>query len=72
MKAMRQSFDGLLSGNASVNPHLYNWNFVYMVYCDGGGYAGTRGKVPLPSQGGGNQAIYLDGVNVFNAVFDGE
>ncbi|GJP53512.1 hypothetical protein CLOM_g12673 [Closterium sp. NIES-68] len=41
------SFEGMLSPNKSSNPSFHNWNLARLVYCDGGGYAGTRGRVNL-------------------------
>ncbi|GJP35231.1 hypothetical protein CLOM_g19739 [Closterium sp. NIES-68] len=59
-------FSGMLSGSEAVNPGLFNWNLAMPIYCDGGGYAGTAGRVQLP--GKGNNSIYLDGYNVTRAI----
>lgn len=32
--------NGFLSDNSTVNPHFYNWNIVYVMYCDGASFAG--------------------------------
>ncbi|CAI5490251.1 unnamed protein product [Closterium sp. Naga37s-1] len=42
---LRPPFEGILSGSAQQNPALYQWNLVRLIYCDGGGYAGTRGAL---------------------------
>ena len=34
-----ESLDGFLSDNKSVNPDFYNWNIVYMMYCDGASFS---------------------------------
>ena len=34
--------DGKFSDDDTVNPDLYNWNVVYLGYCDGGSFAGDR------------------------------
>ena len=31
-----------LSSNEDVNPDFYNWNAVFLVYCDGGVFSGDR------------------------------
>lgn len=31
---------GFLSDNATVNPDFYNWNVGFLMYCDGGSFAG--------------------------------
>ena len=35
-------FHGFLSDNATVNPDFYNWNMVFLMYCDGSSFAGNR------------------------------
>ena len=35
------SIGGFLSDNSTVNPDFYNWNIVYLMYCDGGSFAGS-------------------------------
>lgn len=32
---------GFLSDDPKVNPHFYNWNTVYVKYCDGASFAGN-------------------------------
>jgi len=36
---------GYLSNDPSVNPQMYNWNKVYLKYCDGGSFAGNNATV---------------------------
>lgn len=31
---------GFLSSDPTVNPDFYNWNAVFLMYCDGGSFAG--------------------------------
>ncbi|CAI5481826.1 unnamed protein product [Closterium sp. Yama58-4] len=61
---MKPGYDAILSANASANPAVHEWNLVRVLYCDGGGYAGTKGRTKLPD----GTSIYLDGWNVFRAV----
>ncbi|CAN6462280.1 unnamed protein product [Victoria cruziana] len=35
-----ESFNGILSNDASLNPDFYNWNRVKLRYCDGASFAG--------------------------------
>ena len=35
-------FDGFLSDDPEVNPDFHNWNMIYVIYCDGGSFAGDR------------------------------
>ena len=36
-----RTFGGLLSANETVNPDFYNWNMVYVIYCDGASFLGN-------------------------------
>ena len=35
------TFSGFLSRNPEVNPDFYNWNVVFIKYCDGASFAGN-------------------------------
>ena len=35
-------FHGALSSNMETNPTFYNWNMVFLMYCDGASFAGDR------------------------------
>ncbi|CAI6001201.1 unnamed protein product [Closterium sp. NIES-65] len=60
-------FNGILSSNSSINPPFYNWNLVRLIYCDGGGYSGTAGRLEINN----DTAINLDGWNIVQAVIEG-
>ena len=34
------ALNGFLSDMQSINPHFYDWNIVYLMYCDGASFAG--------------------------------
>ena len=36
------SFNGFLSDEAMYNPQFYNWNVVYLKYCDGASFSGNK------------------------------
>ena len=38
--AATENFDGLLSDVKEDNPDFYQWNVVYIKYCDGASFAG--------------------------------
>ncbi|CAI7858536.1 unnamed protein product, partial [Closterium sp. NIES-54] len=63
-KKVYPAFTGLLSSSAAVNPAFHAWNLVRLVYCDGGGYTGTRGRIEVA----GNKSLYLDRWNIMQAV----
>ncbi|CAI5469373.1 unnamed protein product [Closterium sp. Yama58-4] len=62
-KVISPPFNGILSGDDSVNPAFYNWNLVRVVYCDGGGFLGTRGRVST-----NGDVVYMDGWNIIQAI----
>ena len=33
---------GIFSDNETVNGDFYNWNVVYLMYCDGASFSGYR------------------------------
>ncbi|CAI5480420.1 unnamed protein product [Closterium sp. Yama58-4] len=61
------NFKGILSSSSEINPHFHDWNLVRLIYCDGGGYSGTAGRV----EAGNGTAIYLDGWKIVQAVIQG-
>ncbi|CAI5512388.1 unnamed protein product [Closterium sp. Naga37s-1] len=66
MRDYGNAFTGILSNSSTENPDFYNWNLAMVVYCDGGGFAGTRRQYDLPTGG----SIYLDGARVFKSVLE--
>ena len=59
---------GINSPNPTVNPDFYDWNLVWVVYCDGASFTGNREK-PITSKSSG-QSIYLRGKRVLNAIIN--
>ena len=49
---------GMISNSSAANPLLYNWNHVFINYCDGGSYAGAR---IAPVVVGGTSTIFYRG-----------
>ena len=35
------AFSGLLSASSIINPNFYNWNMVFVAYCDGVSFLGN-------------------------------
>lgn len=58
-------FNGMISNSSDVNPQLYNWNKVFVAYCDGGSYAGAR-TAPVTV---GSQTIYYRGRYNLDGVY---
>jgi hypothetical protein len=57
---------GLFSSNSTTNPRFYNYNKVYVRYCDGASFAGNV-ENPLKV---GSDTIYFRGRRVLDAVLD--
>mmetsp|Transcript_25911 Transcript_25911/g.28815 ORF Transcript_25911/g.28815 Transcript_25911/m.28815 type:complete len:381 (+) Transcript_25911:19-1161(+) len=55
---------GYFSNEDTVNPMMYNWNMVYLKYCDGGSFSGNRED---PDVYEGNK-LYYRGKRVLNAM----
>eukprot|EP01084_Bolivina_argentea_P088259 159366_1 len=59
--------DGYMYNTYGSNPLAYNWNTVYVRYCDGMSFSGNNFTNITTS---GNTTIYFRGWNNLNAVFD--
>ncbi|XP_076912898.1 pectin acetylesterase 8-like [Bidens hawaiensis] len=57
-------FSGILSNRSDQNPNFYNWNRVYMRYCDGSSFTGDVEAVDLVNN------LYFRGARVFNAIVE--
>eukprot|EP00475_Leptophrys_vorax_P039359 TRINITY_DN70_c1_g1_i1.p1 TRINITY_DN70_c1_g1~~TRINITY_DN70_c1_g1_i1.p1 ORF type:complete len:407 (+),score=95.04 TRINITY_DN70_c1_g1_i1:1213-2433(+) len=62
-----QNFSGFLSADPAVNPHFYDWNVIFIQYCDGAFFASNRGDQPINVSGG--QQLYLSGKNIVENTF---
>ncbi|KAH6760810.1 hypothetical protein C2S51_017759 [Perilla frutescens var. frutescens] len=57
-------FGGILSSNQTANPEFYNWNRVYVRYCDGMSFLGDT------EQDDSGHPVQLRGSRIFSAVMD--
>lgn len=55
---------GYFSEDPSVNPMMYNWNSVYLKYCDGGSFSGLNTSTTLH----GGVELHFRGKAVLNAM----
>ncbi|KAL6529531.1 hypothetical protein OROGR_015154 [Orobanche gracilis] len=65
-KRNRFYFSGILDQNQSFNPDFYNWNRVYLVYCDGSSFLGDADVIDP----GTKTKLYYRGSRVFDAVME--
>eukprot|EP01084_Bolivina_argentea_P088257 159364_1 len=63
-----QSGDGYLSNLQTQNPLTFNWNTVYIRYCDGASFSGNNDSV-TESVAVAGYKIYFRGFRNLNAVF---
>ncbi|XP_019857269.1 PREDICTED: pectin acetylesterase 4-like [Amphimedon queenslandica] len=63
--AKTADFDGFLSGLEQTNKYFYNWNLVFVKYCDGSCYSGYLSK-PFHVYG---SPIYFKGNLIVKAIF---
>ncbi|CAN4128318.1 unnamed protein product [Withania somnifera] len=57
-------FSGMLSNDPKSNPEFYNWNRVYVRYCDGGSFTGDVEAVN-PDSG-----LHYRGARIFKAIME--
>ncbi|XP_076959180.1 pectin acetylesterase 8-like [Bidens hawaiensis] len=57
-------FSGILSNRSDQNPNFYNWNRVYMRYCDGSSFTGDVEAVDPVNN------LYFRGARVFNVIVE--
>ncbi|KAJ4838421.1 Pectin acetylesterase 9, variant 3 [Turnera subulata] len=57
-----ETFSGILSNNASLNPDFYNWNRVKLRYCDGGSFIGDA------KFDNGTSVLYFRGQKIWQAI----
>ena len=63
--------DGLMSYNSLVNPLTYNWNKVWVGYCDGGSFLGDVDEpVKFDSPFFKKGLLYFRGKAILEAVYD--
>ncbi|KAL6613716.1 hypothetical protein ACP70R_035986 [Stipagrostis hirtigluma subsp. patula] len=59
------AFEGILSNDQLTNPDFYNWNRVYVRYCDGASYSGDS----LYEDESGNK-LFFRGQRIWEAIID--
>ncbi|CAI5969444.1 unnamed protein product [Closterium sp. NIES-65] len=57
-------FSGMLSASAQENPAFFNWNTVMVLYCDGGGFAGSGQRIAVNR----TTTLFSHGSRIINAV----
>lgn len=56
--------DGIFNRDEKLNPEFYNWNIIYINYCDGTGHQGYREEPILIK----DQLIYIRGDRIFKSI----
>ncbi|KAM0856914.1 hypothetical protein ACQ4PT_048821 [Festuca glaucescens] len=65
MKPMQFAGSGILDSDQHLNPDFYNWNKVYVRYCDGASFSGdAKGRAQDGS------IIHFRGLRIYEAVID--
>jgi len=57
---------GYFSSDQRVNPQMYNWNMVYMKYCDGGSFSGDNATITRWN----NHPLFFRGRRILQAMRD--
>ena len=62
---------GMLGNNVTLYPLTYDWNKIYLRYCDGGSYSGNlETPINYSSNNGTNGTLYFRGKRILDAVFE--
>eukprot|EP01083_Nonionella_stella_P001130 3288_1 len=59
-----------MSTNKQTNPLTYNWNTVYVKYCDGSDYGSNNETVVNVTYKGQKMSIYFRGFRILRGVFN--
>jgi len=62
--------EGLFSYNSVENPLTWNWNKVYVPYCDGASFSGDVDEPVEVKDGGYRGSLYFRGHKILLAVYD--
>ena len=62
--------DGLLSYNPLVNPLTYNWNKIWIPYCDGASFMGDQDETTPVDFSFFKGGLYFRGAAIIKAVYD--
>ncbi|CAM0885589.1 unnamed protein product [Alopecurus aequalis] len=57
--------EGILDSNQRLNPDFYNWNKVYVRYCDGASFSGDA-----EAQAQDGSTLHFRGLRIYEAVID--
>jgi hypothetical protein len=60
---------GLMSDLGEVNPVMFNWNKIYVGYCDGGSLSGTVVD-PIKDPSDPTQSVYFRGHFILEAMYE--
>lgn len=61
---------GMFSFSKDINPRMYNWNKIFIGYCDGSSFSGRR-EQPIKFKSSGKVTnLYFKGHYVMDAVYD--
>ena len=57
-----------MSSDESINPKMYNWNKIFVAYCDGASFSGSNTRaVTVPSFNG---EVYFSGRFILTALYE--
>lgn len=60
---------GIMAADPAINPDFYDWNKVFMHYCDGASFGGGRvDPIAVKTRAGKPASLWMRGRNNFNAV----
>lgn len=60
---------GYFSQDETLNPLMYNWNAVFLRYCDGGSFSGSNATA-VPFQSNTSSQMWFRGKHILKAMQD--
>lgn len=60
---------GIMSQDPAINPDFFSWNKVFLHYCDGSSFGGSRtDPIKVSTRSGKSALMWMRGRNNFNAI----
>jgi hypothetical protein len=67
--SLSHGLGGFLSSGREINPLFFDWNVLYVQYCDGASYSGNKID-DVPVENSHNVSLHFRGQNIINALYD--
>ncbi len=59
-----------LMANKDYNPLIYNWNVIFLRYCDGSSFSGNNASETIVNTSNGTQQLYFRGYHILTNALE--